>query len=229
MKSAIGGATAKSFFGGEAGEIGVVVFLREMREDEIAGAGVEAFWVREKLADGVIRKMAGAAEDALLDDPGIRADLEHVEIVIGFQHQAIGVAQMHFDQRGHIPEVGDEGKLAAVGSESEGDGVGGIVRDSESVNVNVADRKTLAGLNRFEASEPLPESVRKNAAHRVHGGLGDGKRRLPHTKHLREAIAMVGMLVGDEDAVEMIDALLDGGKPGEGFALAETAVDEQPG
>jgi len=33
--------------------------------------------------------MAGAAEDALLDDPGIRADLEHVEIVIRFENQAI--------------------------------------------------------------------------------------------------------------------------------------------
>jgi len=54
-------------------------------EDEIARDRIEAVGIAKIFADGVIRKMAGAAEDALLDDPWIRADLEHVEIVIRFE------------------------------------------------------------------------------------------------------------------------------------------------
>jgi hypothetical protein len=49
------GTAAQGFFGGEAREIGIVVFLREMREDEIARAGVKALRVGEIFADRVIR------------------------------------------------------------------------------------------------------------------------------------------------------------------------------
>ncbi len=40
---------------------------------------------------------------------------------------------------------------------------------------------------------------------------------------------MVGVLVGDEDAVEVVDGLLDGDEPGKSFALAESGVDEEAG
>ena len=81
-------AAAQRFFGGDARDVGIVVVLGEMRQDHVAGARVEAFGIGEKFADRVIRKMPGAAHDALLDVPGIRPDLQHFEIVIGFQHQA---------------------------------------------------------------------------------------------------------------------------------------------
>lgn len=91
-EGALGRAAAQGFFGGEADKIGIVVFLRNVGEDEIARNGVEAVGVAKIFTDGMIRKMAGAAEDALLDDPGIRADLEHVQIVIGFEDETIGAA-----------------------------------------------------------------------------------------------------------------------------------------
>ncbi len=37
------------------------------------------------------------------------------------------------------------------------------------------------------------------------------------------------MFVSDEDAVDAIDALLDGGKPRQSFALAQAAVHEKSG
>ena len=95
-KDGLGGPAVEGFFGGQADKIGIIVFLRDVGEDEIAREGVEAVGVAKVFADGVIRKMAGAAEDALLDDPGIRADFEHVEIVIGFENQAIGATEMDF-------------------------------------------------------------------------------------------------------------------------------------
>src|SRR5574340_676114 len=111
--------------------------------------------------------MTGAAQDALLDDPGIRPDLEHVQIVIGFKNQTIGVAEMDFDELWHVAEVGDDSELGAVRAESEGDRIGGVVRNGESMDVNIPDGEALAGVDGFEAMETFAESVRKNLVHCV--------------------------------------------------------------
>ena len=208
------GATAEGFFGGEADEIGVVVFLGNMGEDEMTDAGIEAFGVGEEFADRVIRKMAGAGEDALLDDPGIRADLEHVEIVIGFENEAIGLAEMDPDVIGQVAEIGADGDFCAVGAKGESDGVCGVVRDGERVDINVANGETLARLNGFDATEALAEGLGENALKNAHGGLGDEERSFPETEDLRKTIAMIGVLVSDEDGVEAIDVAFDGGETG---------------
>ena len=173
--------------------------------------------------------MTGAAEDALFDDPGIGADLEHVEIVIGFEDQAIDIAEMDFDEFGHVAEVGDNGQFCAVGAEGKSDRVGGVVRNGEGVDVDVANGEALAGVNGFEAIEALAESVGKNLIHRVHGGFRNVERGSPESEHLGQAAAVVGVLVGDEDAVEAVEGLFDGGEAGESFALAESGVNEEAG
>jgi len=40
---------------------------------------------------------------------------------------------------------------------------------------------------------------------------------------------VVGVLVGDEDAVNVLDASFDGGEPGERFAFAKSGVHEEAG
>jgi hypothetical protein len=224
-----GETAAQGFFGANAGEIGIVVFLRDVRKDEIPGAGIEAFGIGKKFADGEIRKMSGAGEDALLDDPRVGADFQHVEIVIGFEDEAIGLAEMNLDEFGHVAEIGADGHLGAVRPKSEADGIGGVVRDGESVDVNVADGKALASLDGFDAAEALSESVGEDALEGVHGGFGDVQRRFPDAEDLREAVAVVGVFVGDEDGVEMVDVAFDSGEAGEGFAFAETGVNEDAG
>ena len=229
LEGALRRAAVERFFGRNSSRMRIVVFLGKMGEDKIARARVKALWVAKKFADGVIRKMARAAENALLDDPGIGADLEHVEIVIGFEDQAIGVAEMDFDELRHVAEVGDDGELGAVGAEGEGDGVGGIMRNGEGVDVDVANSEALAGLNGFKAVEAFAERVRKNLIHRVHSGLGNIERSLPESEHLWQTVAVVGVLVGDEDAVELVDGLFDGGEAGQGFAFAESGVNKEAG
>jgi hypothetical protein len=224
-----GGAAAEGFFGGEEDEIGIVVFLGDVGEDEVADAGIEAFGVGEKFADGVIGEVASAGEDALLDDPGIRADLEHVEIVIGFEDEAIGLTEVDSNVIWEVAEIGADGDFGAVGAESESDGIGGVVRDCESVDVDIADGKALAGLDGFDASEALAEGIGEDALERVHGGFGNVERGFPNAKNLGEAIAVIGVLVSDEDGVETIKGALDGGEAGEGFAFTEAGVDENAG
>lgn len=172
-ESGFTGAAVESFFRGQQGEIGIVVFLRHVSENEIARVTIETVRISEVLADGMIGKMAGAGKDALLDDPGIGANLEHVEIVVGFKDEAIGFAEVNLDKLRHVAEVGTDGNLGTVGAKRETDGIDGIVRYGEGVDVDVADTKTLAGLDGFDATETLAEGFRENALKNAHGGLGD--------------------------------------------------------
>jgi hypothetical protein len=229
VEGAIGGAAVEGFFGGDANEIGIVVFLGDVGEDEVAGVGVKAFGVGEIFTDGVIGEVASAAEHALFYGPGVGSDLEHVKIVIGFEDHAIGFAEMDFHEFGHVAEIGNDSHFRAVGAEREANGVGGVVGDGEGVDVDVANCEVLAGVNGFNAVEALGESFRKNLLEGAEGGLGDVERSFPEAEGLRQAVAMIGVFVGDEDAVEMVDGALDGGEAGESFALAEAGVNEDAG
>jgi hypothetical protein len=222
-------ATVESLFCGKKGEIGIVVLLRHVSEYEIAGVAIETIRIGKVFADGVIGKMAGAGKYALLDDPRIGANLEHIEVVVGFEDQTIGFAEVDFDKLGHVTEVGADGNLGAVSAKSETDGIDGIVRDGEGVDVDVADRKALAGLNGFDAAETLAEGFRENALEDAHGGFGNVKRALPETEDLREAIAMIGVLVSDEDGVEMIEVRFDGRETSKSFAFTEAGVYKDAG
>ena len=174
-----GGAAAQGFFGGDADEIGIVVFLGDVGEDEVADAGIEAFGVGEKFADGVIREMAGAGEDALLDDPGIRADLEHIEVVIGFEDEAIGLAEVDSYVIGEVAEICADGDFGAVGAEGESDRVGCVVWDSKCMDIDVADREALAGLNGFHSAKALAKGIGEDALKCIHGRFSDVERRFP--------------------------------------------------
>lgn len=136
---------------------------------------------------------------------------------------------MHFDQFGHVAQVSDDGHFRAIRTECEADGVSRVVRNREGVHVNVPDGKMLAGLNRFDAFESLAEGFREDALHGLQGGLRDVERSFPEAQHLWEAVAVVGVLVGDEDTVDVVDGSFDGGEAGEGFALAESSVHEEAG
>ena len=222
-------AAAQSFFGGEAHEVGIVVFLGDVREDEIARARIEAFGIGKELTDRVIGKMPGAGKYALLDDPGVRANLEHVEIVVGFEDQTVGFAQMQLDMIRHVTKIGADGHLGAVGAEGEADGIGGIVREREGVNFDIADGKALAGLDGLDTIEALAKGVRKNAPERAQGRLGDIQRGFPEAQGLREAAAVVGVFVGDQDAIEAVEISFDGGKTRQRLALAQAGVHEEAG
>jgi hypothetical protein len=87
----------------------------------------------------------------------------------------------------------------------------------------------LAGVNRLDAAEPLAEGFRKNALHGIYGGFGDVERSFPEAEHLWEAVAVVGVLVGDEDTVDVVDGSFDGSEAGQRFAFAQTGVNEEAG
>ena len=224
-----GRPATQGFRRANCGCVRIVILLRNMGEDKIAGGRVETIGIGQEFADGMIRKMAGAGKDALLDDPGIGADLEHVEVVIGFENEAIGFAEVHAHVVGQIAEVGADGNFCSIGAKGEGHGIGGIVRDRKRVHIDIANDEALPGVDGFDAAKTFAESVGEDALQRVHGGFGDIERSFPEAENLREAVAVVGVLVSDEDGVEAIDVAFDGSKAGEGFAFSEAGVNEDAG
>ena len=193
----LGGATVQGFFGGNPSGVYIVILFRQMGEDEIAGASVKSIRIGEEFADCMVGEVSVTGKNALLDDPRIRPNLKHLHVVVRLQNETITSAKMDLDELRHIAQVGTDCHLCAISAKSERDGIGGIVRNHKSINIDVPDTKMLATRNRFDAAETLTESVREDALESGHCWFGDVQRGSPHAQDLREAIAMVSVLVSD--------------------------------
>ena len=179
--------------------------------------------------------MPGAAHHALLDVPGVRPNLEHFEIVIRFEKQEIGFAEMVLHQLGQVAEIGDDGDFVPVGAESEADGIDRIVGNGEGIDFDVADLKALAGADVFKALDGgfLPGLFGVLGVH-LHdfamGRLGEVGRAAPVTRQLRDGGGMVGMLVGDQNSVDAVGlGAVERFKAAEKFLAAKPGVDEEGG
>src|SRR6266478_2197484 len=75
---------------------------------------------------------------------------------------------MNFHQLRHIAKVGYDSHLCAIRTEREPNRVGCVVRNSERMNVNIADGEMLARLNRLDTLQPLAKRLWKDALHRLH-------------------------------------------------------------
>src|SRR5580704_347754 len=91
-----------------------------------------------------------AAHHSLFHRPWIWPNFEHFEIVIGFQHEQIGAAQMEFDRIRHVTEIRDQADLDAVRAKAESNRIDGVVRDSKAIDVDIADGEGGPGLKAIE-------------------------------------------------------------------------------
>jgi len=228
-KGNFGRSTVESFLSGEVNEIRIVVLLGNVRQDQVTRVPVKAIGIAKIFADRMIGKMAGAAQHALLDEPRVRSHFQHVQVMIGFKKQAISITKMHFNKLWQVAKIGDEGHFGAVATKRKADGIGRIVGNRESVNINIANGKALTYLDGFHTTNALAKSFRKTVPECVHSRLGDVEGSLPKCQHLRQTVAMVAVFVGNEDAVKAINGRFDGCEAGEGFALTEPGVNEEAG
>src|ERR1700687_5326828 len=127
---------------------------------------------------------------------------------------------MDFDKFRHVAEIGNQRHLGAFTTKSEADRVDGIMRNREGMNLDIANHKALAGMNSFNTVDTFAKCFRQAAPESIHGGFRNVKWSFPESKHLRQAVAMVGVFVGDEDAVEMIDDHFNSDQSRKRFALA---------
>src|SRR5687767_5365481 len=80
---------------------------------------------------GIVREVTSAAHDPLLQGPGVRANLQHINIVVRFEDDSIAPSQALYNQVRDISQIQNYSNLDAVPLDAERQRIDGIVRDSE--------------------------------------------------------------------------------------------------
>ncbi len=135
---------------------------------------------------------------------------------------------MHFDRIRHVAEIGRDADLDAFGVEAEADRIDGVVRDGEALDRDIADHPARAGLKmldrrRFNAShsQSIIGAVRRETK------TGRGFFFFARAAHQpRQTRHMIGMLVRDDDGVEIFRLLADLRQAPRQFPHAQTRVDQ---
>ena len=193
----------------------------QMPQYQCTDGGVEI--VADDIRNDVVRQVPSSSHHSLLHRPRIGADLEHLEIVVRFEHQQIGAAQMELHRVRDIAEVGDHADLDALRAEAETHRIDRVVRNSKAVDIDITNGKSGAGL---KAIEPRCVLIPGNRGSREPGNEngdleGSGQRY--------QAAHVIGVLVSDEDGIQAFRQLADRGHPRHDIALAEAGIDEKAG
>jgi hypothetical protein len=228
LKGKLHGAATESLFRRKLGQVGVVVLFGEVRKHEVTRLPIEDFRIGEEFGHNSIGKVPCAAHHALLDVPGIRANLEHLEIVIRFENQHIRFAEVVLYQLRHVSKIGDDGDLATIRPKRVAHRIGRVVRNGEGIYFDVA------------YLEPLTRTDVINLLHLAHGtrgihlqdaamrGFGEIGRAAPFARHLAKGHGVIGVFVGDEDGVNTLRAgATERVKTPLHFLPADSGIDEK--
>ncbi len=153
-------------------------------------------------------------------DHGIRPHLQHLEIVVRFEHQQIRAAQVKLDRVGHVTEIGHHANLHATRAKAEPHRIDRVVRNREAVDVDIADGERRPGLKAIQLGRELAPRNRR----RRQPGDVDGNVQMPRQRN--QTADMIGMLVRYQDRIQVFGLLADRGQPGQYVALAQARIDE---
>ena len=128
-----------------------------------------------------------------------------------------------------MTQVGRDRQLRAVGVESKANGIHRVMRDGERVNLDVTHGEVLTRPDLLHTPKALAQGIRERALQRFHGRRGHIQRCLPQAQHLRQPNAMIVVFVRDQDTVEVVYFFLDCRESGQGFAFAESGVNQEAG
>src|SRR5579872_5289648 len=101
------------------------------------------------------------------------------------------------------------------------------MRDAEGSNLDIADAKSMAGLNELDALEAarMPFGKKTQSFGMGFGVEVDGGA--PGSQQGRQAADVVAMFVRDDDAVEAIQGMSQRGQAAQGFALSQARIHQQ--
>ena len=113
------------------GQFGGVAFAAEVGQIKLPQAGGHD--VGHRIGGGDVGDVAVPAQDALFERPrAARAVLQHLHIVIGFQHQHVRGADALQHQLGDVAQIGGKAHLARRSMQHKADRVLGVERDPRS-------------------------------------------------------------------------------------------------
>ena len=140
-----------------------------------------------------IGKMAVAGLDSLLEMPGVRAILEHLFVMVEFQHQRAAAFQFIPDQSGGHAEIGGTACHAIAPLDGEPHRVNGFVGQGDRINEQIAldKRAPRFKLDNFNRSKQRGDpTCRERTGH--HRNF-QAPRQRPHPPD------MIGVFVGYQD------------------------------
>lgn len=196
----------------------MIVVLAEVSENQCRHSAIEI--VANKIRDHFIRQVPSPAHDSLLHRPGIRPVFQHPEIVIRFEQQQIHAAQMHLDGIRHVAKIRYDANANTFGGDGIADWVNGIVRDREARNLELAYGKPAAGLKAFQPRRDFAPIDRRRSSMR------EIDRNMELLRKRNQAADMVAMLMSDQDAVELFNALANRGQPLRDLSPAQARIDK---
>ena len=126
--------SAESITDSPEGQLGVVVLLREVAEEDVAQPVVEVLGKHASASD--VALVAARREDSLLEVGGVRAVKEHLLVVVGLDDDVVGgpYGLRHHGVR--LAAVGGNHELLAESADDVAEAVGGVVADAESIELH---------------------------------------------------------------------------------------------
>src|SRR2546422_7603441 len=117
----------------------MVVLLREVSYQHIRCTSIIV--AGKEIRECVIRQVPYPAHHPLFYRPGIWASPQHFHIMVGFDHQHIAAAQMIANVGRDVSEISRNSHFYAFRAKGKSHRIGGIMRDGEWRNRNIADLK----------------------------------------------------------------------------------------
>jgi len=136
---------------------------------------------------------------------------------------------MHFYQFRHVAQISDDGHLDAISAEREANRIGRIVRNRKGMHIDIADGEVLPGVDCFYAPQALFQPVWQRAFEGIKRLFRNVERRFPDSQHLWKAIAVVGMLMSDQNSVELLDRDITSRQARQRFSFAKAAIHQKSG
>ena len=84
-----------------ANQFGMIVVFADVPQDQGGEPAIET--ILDEIGGHFIREMPAPAHHALLDGPRIRADAQHLQIVIGLEHNQVRSAQVNSQRVRYVP------------------------------------------------------------------------------------------------------------------------------
>ena len=172
-----------------------------------------------------IRKMTVTRLNPLLHRPWpMRIVLQKFFVMIRLDHERVDLAQPLDHHLRRVTKIGNEPERARTGMKRVPDRIDRIVRDRESLNGDIADRKVRAG----PKQPPVPVSGQGAAADCFRRERVTINRDMKFSGKHFEAANMIAMFVGEEDAIELAGSDSTLCEAQDKLSRAQSAVDKQP-
>ena len=169
-----------------------------------------------------VGEMAAAADDTVLQFLRVAAIAEHFLVVVSFEESHVALAEVGVELLAVGPDISHDADIDASDFDAEAAWVLDVVRFCESMNLEIADRERVAGLEELDTAAFGTvfnlETLECSTAH-------EGRHLISVAEPL-DAVDMVRMLVTNEDSTDFADVQATAAHSLKELAETDTYIDD---